>query len=260
MIKLNKKKYSFSETLSEKPVVELTRLSFITKRSNWVDLLSHASLSFELTGIDKNGNDVQRFHDTITFLPFISPNSKEPELRVNKFYTPNKLFTTGSLHQIRSWKIAYELQNLALLPDEEFQIRVMDKKYINSRVNDWKKRIDGLYSEIGKWIKNRSEFHIKEGTEERMHENLMECFNVSATTLPTRDIYHSNRLYLSIKPRNLWVLGANGRIDFLSKKGSFILVDKAEHFQKPDWHLFTPSDKRKGKSFTQEVFLKILTD
>lgn len=91
-----------------------------------------------------------------------------------------------------------------------------------------------------------------------MHEELMEEFGLPPESIDTADIYKDGRLLASFKPKGLWIIGANGRIDLLTSKGSYILVDGAEQFQPPKWLIYSPEDKRNGKPFDKSSLLKIL--
>lgn len=133
----------------------------------------------------------------------------------------------------------------------------VDKQHVEKRIDDWKKRVSDLYSTIEIWLKS-SNYYIKRGSKLKMYEELMSEFNVRPTEVDTADIYNlDNKIVLTIKPRGLWVLGANGRIDIISNKGNYTLVDFAEQFEPPHWKLFN-SDKKNGVSFTKQLFFQLL--
>jgi len=136
-------------------------------------------------------------------------------------------------------------------------INKIDKQEIEKRVRDWKQRISDLYSEIKLWL-NGSEYSIKYGPKLTMYEELMAQFKVHSTEIDTADIYKNNRIILTIKPKGLWVIGANGRVDVLSTKGNYMLVDFAEQFETPQWKLFN-GDKKNGVEFTNQTFLQLLS-
>ncbi len=75
----------------------------------------------------------------------------------------------------------------------------------------------------------------------------MDEYKVKAEKLPILDIYKKKKLIAAIRPKGLWVIGANGRIDILTHSGSYIVVDTAEKLKKPKWQVFLPLDKRSGK-------------
>jgi len=118
---------------------------------------------------------------------------------------------------------------------------------LQQRIQDWKERLTNLYEQISDWAANNN-LKAAPGGEIVMNEELMQQMNVPTTNLPTLEIHSGNTLAISIKPKGLWVIGANGRVDLICKKGSFMLVDTAPPLETPDWKLFGPS-KRDGKPF-----------
>ena len=77
----------------------------------------------------------------------------------------------------------------------------------------------------------------------------MQKFGVPATKQPTLRLDGDHR-YALFKPTGLWVIGANGRLDLYTSKGTFIIVDLAERGAAPRWTIFRASKKRDGDLFT----------
>lgn len=132
----------------------------------------------------------------------------------------------------------------------------IDKSQVEKRVKDWKKRISDLYTSIKEWTKD-THYSIKTGGKEIMYEELMAQFNVQPVEIDTADIYEDERIVLTIKPKGLWIIGANGRIDILSTHGSYMIVDTAGQFKTPKWKLYS-GDKRNWVEFTKRTFLQLL--
>ena len=133
----------------------------------------------------------------------------------------------------------------------------VDKQQVELRVADWKKRVTDLYDEINNWL-NNSDYTLRVGSKLMMNEELMSKFGVPKTEIETADIYNKDKkIVLTFKPNGLWIIGANGRIDILSKKGNYLLVDFAQQFEEPLWKLFKDT-KKDGLEFNQLEFLKLL--
>jgi len=132
----------------------------------------------------------------------------------------------------------------------------VDKAHVEKRVKDWKKRISDLYAAVKDWTRH-TEYSLKTGGKLTIYEELMAQFNVHPAQVDTADIYKEERIILTIKPKGLWIIGANGIIDILSAKGSYIIVDIAEQFKTPKWKLFN-GDKRNGVDLTKQSFLNLL--
>lgn len=132
----------------------------------------------------------------------------------------------------------------------------IDKEHIEKRIEDWKNRINNLFNSISVWLEN-SKYNIKEGSKIPMFEMLMSEFEIPPTELKSINVFNRNTYVLSIKPKGLWIIGANGRIDILSLMENYIIVDIAEQFQEPIWKVYR-NDRKKKFDFNQETFNKIL--
>ncbi len=134
----------------------------------------------------------------------------------------------------------------------------LSKEHLINHIEDWKKRILDLYSNIGEWVKDDRQYSVKTTRTVRMYEEYMQKFDIEPQNLPAADILKNGKLILSVKPFGLWVTGANGRLDILSEKGSLILSDTSDRFQKPQWRIFSPKNRGKGIVFTKDYLLGLL--
>lgn len=126
---------------------------------------------------------------------------------------------------------------------------VIDKSYIESRVNDWVQRIDDLYLFVKHTLVNVKGVKYELIKKMVMHEELMQEYGVAPTDVPILDLYKEEKLIASFKPIGLWVIGANGRVDILTKVGAFILVNVTEIEGDSKWEVFAPTNRRKGQPF-----------
>jgi hypothetical protein len=128
---------------------------------------------------------------------------------------------------------------------------------IEKRVNDWMNRISGLYSSIKEWLNTSPSYTTREQSEVIMYEELMQKYQIDPKKLKVLDIYAGDKIIATFKPIGLWIIGANGRVDILSKKGTILLVDKAEKFEPPSWLSYT-KNKNESEPFNKEHFLNML--
>ena len=133
----------------------------------------------------------------------------------------------------------------------------LSKEHVSKRVKDWKLRVSKLYKEVGSWLHDKPEYKVTLGVKVRMYEELMEKYGIAPEEIQTADLYKGDKLIASFMPIGLWVIGANGRIDLLTSQGSYTLVDNADEFKSPEWHMYPPSDHRKGKPFSKRELLAI---
>jgi hypothetical protein len=139
---------------------------------------------------------------------------------------------------------------------EENPQTTFTKEDVQDRVRNWQIRLRDLFLEIAAWAQDNG-WQVDGTRRVVMHEELMEKFDVPATDQPTLRL-DSEHGYALFKPKGLWVIGANGRIDLYTSKGVFILVDLAERGATPRWTIFRASEKRGGDLFRPEMIANLV--
>lgn len=87
-----------------------------------------------------------------------------------------------------------------------------------ARVNDWITRLHDLKILIRGWLPE--DMSIVDRPPTRMHEELMRKFNVPPASMPTFEVVQGSKKILRAQPKGLWIIGANGRVDLVTAKGS----------------------------------------
>lgn len=131
------------------------------------------------------------------------------------------------------------------------------REEIEARVKDWLQRLENLFTSVQNWATMRDWTVTDVGTVV-MNEELMHKFDVQARELPTLKIDGKAGAYALLKPKALWVIGANGRIDLYTSKGTYIIVDKAPRFDVPDWRIFRADTKGEGRSFDPSLLEELV--
>jgi len=134
----------------------------------------------------------------------------------------------------------------------------LNRPYIEERIEEWKSRLETLYASVEGSLAGLNGVTCKKERQVRMYEKLMQDFRVSPQPLPILDIYKNGTIVVYFKPIGLWVIGANGRIDILTEKGAYILVDKATYGQPPEWNVFYPQNRRSGSRFDPSLIVKLV--
>ncbi|MCO7227740.1 hypothetical protein NH398_00630 [Halomonas sp. CnH100-B] len=134
----------------------------------------------------------------------------------------------------------------------------LDKEYIENRVKDWGQRIEAVFSLVKNSLSGNSEIEFFEEKTVQMYEELMQEFNLSPVSLPVLEVKRKGVLVASFKPIGLWVIGANGRIDILTKEGSYILVDLEGKDKASNWRVYTPNNRKKSIPFDKEFVLGLV--
>lgn len=239
------------------PILNIIRITCNLTDKEWTSRLFNASIFVKISCYENENNVIATNSETVVFGGYISPYHKKPVLEINKFLKfTNDLFPEKYALSNR-WIVDLELNNIDIKENEEIEVEYMDNEYIQKRIDDWKKRINDLYDTITQWLEPDSNFKIKRINDLSMYEELMANFNISATKIDSADIYYRDKLIFTFKPYGLWIIGANGRIDLINKSGNIILIDTANHFEKPVWKLHLKNTS-KGYEFSKDTFLKLI--
>jgi hypothetical protein len=88
----------------------------------------------------------------------------------------------------------------------------ISKESVVKRVKDWLKRLDALLNQIKNWA-SANGWTVEDGAPVPMREEPMERFAVPESRQPSLSIRSVQGAEIWIKPKGLWVIGANGRVD-----------------------------------------------
>lgn len=238
---------------ADSPVFHVSTVNLLSDRKDWVEKLSKGAVLVSLKKIGAEQEMLDEYEETISFLSYIEKEHVQSCLSINKtIHAPDRL----KHGQEGSWEVRLRF-SLNLQSGDKLEVTTMDKEYVVARVKDWKARIKNLFELVSDWCPSNT--LAQEGKPVVMHENLMEQFEVKDTLLPTLDLFEAGVFKLSFKPKGLWVLGANGRIDILSTKmGSFFLIDKSESMKSPQWYLISSANPNQHEIWQEDVFLDLL--
>jgi hypothetical protein len=139
---------------------------------------------------------------------------------------------------------------------EETTSREIERDHIVRRVDDWALRIDALYEQVTRWLPSGWTAN-RDGTI-HMREELMQKFSVAPRELPMLKLSYLSHPLARIEPRGLWIIGANGRLDFFSRSGHYIIIDTAENFGTSDWHIAPLSNGRSLQPLNRDTFVEAL--
>ncbi len=134
--------------------------------------------------------------------------------------------------------------------------KVFRRAQVVERVEDWVKRIDVLYGRIADWAAKHGLRSERKRTV-TMAEELMERYAVPDRELPVLDVLRGEDPVASFVPRGLWIIGANGRIDIITKSGFRFLTDQGRNGA-PNWVVIDTQDRRKANEFNEDSFQLIM--
>ena len=139
----------------------------------------------------------------------------------------------------------------------ELVVGGVTRQHVQRRVADWRTRIQAVYDLIRSALDARYEF--KNGEPVEMHEDLMREFGLAAESLPSLSVLmpETGKRIGEAYPRGLWIIGANGRIDFDTPAGLYVLVDRADIFGRPDWQMAPVRDRRDLQPVSKEAIASL---
>lgn len=132
----------------------------------------------------------------------------------------------------------------------------IDAQYICRRVDNWEERVRNLFAMIRDWLPEGWSAH--EGAPVRMYEEMMREYNVPARQIPTLRLASSSESTVWLKPRGLWIIGANGRIDMKIASHHYFIVDTAEAFEAPNWKAVRSDRRRELVELTEDWLKQVL--
>lgn len=132
----------------------------------------------------------------------------------------------------------------------------LSRTEVAARVDEWQKRIASLFSEIKAWGQQNG-WTADDSGSIGMHEEPMRRAGVQQVTLPVLRIDGPSG-YALFKPKGLWVIGANGRVDLYTSAGAYVLVDRSEYGSASQWTIFRTSNKREGVPFVPELIASLV--
>ncbi|MCC5978427.1 MAG: hypothetical protein JJU21_10225 [Salinarimonas sp.] len=130
------------------------------------------------------------------------------------------------------------------------------REHIECRVDEWRQRLHDLFSDVEIWARARG-WRVDDSGRVPMHEQLMRQFDMPATDQPILRL-EGEHGYALFKPKALWVIGANGRVDLFTSRGAFNIVDLAEAGEAPRWTVFGGNKSPNGASFSPTLLESLI--
>jgi hypothetical protein len=127
---------------------------------------------------------------------------------------------------------------------------------IERRIADWMRRLNNLFQATEAWAAKHG-WSADPADTVAMHEELMEGYELPPVEQPTLKLIGPGQSFAFFKPRALWVIGANGRVDLYTSKGVYIIIDQADAYAPPAWTLFRSSSKREGVPYSPDFLSQI---
>lgn len=255
-IKFDKENLIDEIKTSNKPVINIINAVFNSNDNNWALRLISTSITLKTVAFNNDKIEVYSASKPLIISSYITPYHRQPSFEINYLGTFQLNFAIEKV-KISYWKTTIVLNDIEFKDNESLLVSIVESSHIQKRVDDWKKRVDDLYGSINNWILQKSNYSCRFGQHTAMFEDLMKTFEIPKQNINTLDVLLNQKIILAFKPKGLWIIGANGRIDIISAKGSYTIVDIAEPFQAPQWQIYT-ADRKTKSDFNQTAFNQVL--
>ena len=144
---------------------------------------------------------------------------------------------------------------------EKTESGIFDRSHVISEVEIWADRVNALFRTIEEWLDDHESLRFDRTRTVTMSEELMQKFAVTDRDLPILDVLRGDEVVASFVPRGLWLIGAWGRVDVITKNSTSAIIgirsnpmdDSTFH-----WCLSLLDRRRELKPFTQEALLAIV--
>lgn len=132
---------------------------------------------------------------------------------------------------------------------------------IENRVNDWLERLETLRSQMSDWTHSEefSDVSIVDQAPAIMSEDMMRRFDVDPREMPVFELRTQSQRVMRFQPKGLWIVGANGRVDLITKSAAPMLVDQSAPFSRPaKWVIYDSKTQSKPVPLTSDSFQAIV--
>jgi|GEM_PF-2213054 len=116
----------------------------------------------------------------------------------------------------------------------------LEPAYLERRLEDWRRRLEGLFAAVADWADRTPGFRAEAGAPVVQDEPLMRRYALAPRTLPTLQVTGPGGARATLTPTALWVIGANGLVEIDAPNDIAKLYDfTRKPFTTPDWRLYS---------------------
>jgi hypothetical protein len=141
---------------------------------------------------------------------------------------------------------------------EKTEDGIIERGHIVEEVDDWHNRLTALYAQVKAWLADQGQITFDQLRTVTMSEEPMREFAVSDRELPVLDVLQADQVIASLVPRGLWLIGAWGRVDIITKDKTITVVAKKRDNGEFEWVLISPEGGRQTVAFDKSILLELL--
>jgi hypothetical protein len=196
-IQFNKDNIKDTVRTTDKPVVNIISAVFNSSDSDWIQRLFSTALTLKASCYDSADKLVCYSSQIVMLGTYITPYHKQPIIDIN--YTEH--FQIQSLSYLKRqsyWTTEIILEDIQFRENESLNVSVLERRHIQARVEDWKTRINTLYTEIQSWLANQPDYSCAIAHPTVMDENLMRAFEIPPQNINSLDVSYKGKIVLAL--------------------------------------------------------------
>lgn len=139
---------------------------------------------------------------------------------------------------------------------EELTADTLTQAQVERRIDDWTRRITDLYDRIDTWLPKG--WRSVRDRRTRLYEEPMREVGLPPRALPILDLMAGDTLAATVEPRSLWIVGANGRLEFRRGSDHHLLIDRSAIFDTPNWFVVPISDRDRAVPLNRAAVISLL--
>ncbi len=135
----------------------------------------------------------------------------------------------------------------------------LDRKAVDIRVADWTARLNKLYGRLDAWMQGVPHATVTRGTIKKVLGPPGKRSLAATYSIPTYSVFVDQKRRISFLPGDLWIVGANGRIDISAPASWHQMADLGGREGAPsDWQLAVDVGAKFLIPFNKTAFRKLL--
>lgn len=134
---------------------------------------------------------------------------------------------------------------------------VFERQQVIEEVDDWLRRVEQLYSDVREWLEDDKDLRCEQARTVTVSEEMMREFAVADRDLPVLDVLRDDQVVASFVPRGLWLIGAWGRVDVITRDRTWILLAMKQR-DDFEWKLASSENRERMKTFDSSALREIL--
>jgi len=131
---------------------------------------------------------------------------------------------------------------------------IFDRASVVEEVDDWVRRVSVVYEDVRTWLADRPNLRFDSSRTVIMSEELMQKFAVADREISVLDVFDGDQVVASFVPRGLWLIGAWGRIDIITRDRTRMLVALRRE-GKLEWRLVVAENRQQTEPFDKNTLL-----